>query len=184
VACNVDATLPTERGELPGNGSMVAALRAATGAEPVVAGKPAAPLLETAAAGAKKPLVVGDRLDTDIAGGTAAGLDSLVVLTGVATPASLLTAVPAQRPHYIAADLSSLNGTAEDLRVGPHDGWQITVDGALSASAKGSSDPLALLRALCHAAWESGLTEVRAEDETAGAALAELGLTPSRSAIS
>jgi HAD superfamily hydrolase (TIGR01450 family) len=184
VACNVDATLPTERGELPGNGSMVAALRAATGAEPVVAGKPAAPLLETAAAGAKKPLVVGDRLDTDIAGGTAAGLDSLLVLTGVATPASLLTAVPAQRPHYIAADLSGLNGTAEDLRVGRHKGWQVNLDGVLRASATGPADPLALLRALCHAAWESGVTEVRPEDETAGAALAELGLTPSRSAIS
>src|SRR5437867_3022516 len=49
VACNLDATLPTERGPLPGNGSMVAALRTATGLEPQVAGKPAPTLLLEAA---------------------------------------------------------------------------------------------------------------------------------------
>ena len=47
VACNLDPTLPTERGPLPGNGSMVAALRTATGREPQVAGKPAPALLLT-----------------------------------------------------------------------------------------------------------------------------------------
>src|SRR5438270_767310 len=77
VACNIDPTLPTDRGELPGNGSMVAALGTATGAEPVVAGKPARPLMDEAiaAAGGSRPLVVGDRLDTDIAGATAVGVD-------------------------------------------------------------------------------------------------------------
>jgi glycerol-1-phosphatase len=183
VACNVDATLPTERGQLPGNGSMVAALRAATGAEPVVAGKPASPLFATAAStiGAQNPLVVGDRLDTDIAGAVAAGLDSLVVLTGVATPAGLLVAGPGERPQYLAADLGGLIEPAADLAVGPQKGWQVTVDGdVLSASSHGSPDALGLLRALCGAAWESGMTAVRPEDDRAGAALAELGLTRSR----
>ena len=69
VACNVDTTLPTDRGMLPGNGSMVAALVAATGLHPRVAGKPERPLLDAAVrqVGSSRPLVVGDRLDTDIA---------------------------------------------------------------------------------------------------------------------
>ncbi|WP_344073368.1 HAD-IIA family hydrolase, partial [Prauserella alba] len=111
VACNEDATLPAERGLLPGNGAMVAALRAATGAAPLVAGKPETPLLRLAAdsAGSTRPLVVGDRLDTDIAGAVAAGMASLAVLTGVVTPAALLTAGPAERPGYLAADLAALD---------------------------------------------------------------------------
>lgn len=178
VACNVDATLPTERGQLPGNGSMVAALRTATGAEPVVAGKPAAPLLHTAAdsADAENALVVGDRLDTDIAGALTAGLDSLVVLTGVASPASLLAAIPAERPTYLAADLRGLAGNTDDLLVGPQKEWQVqAAGGALVAS--GTGDSLGLLRALCHEAWETGLTAVRGDDEATRGALAELGLT-------
>lgn len=182
VACNVDTTLPSERGQLPGNGSMVAALRAATGAEPEVAGKPEAPLFTTAAssAGASRALVVGDRLETDIAGAVAAGLDSLAVLTGVATPARLLAAAPAERPHYIAADLTGLTAPADELRVGPKSGWRVQAGhDALTVSSHDSSDGLELLRALCHAAWEAGVTAVRALDEGAKAALGDLGLTPS-----
>ncbi|MET1071974.1 MAG: HAD-IIA family hydrolase [Umezawaea sp.] len=110
VACNVDVTLPTERGLLPGCGALVAALKAATDREPLVAGKPAAPLLEQAAksVGAQRPLVVGDRLDTDIAGAVNAGMDSLLVLTGVSTEAEALALPEGQRPTHIAADLSGL----------------------------------------------------------------------------
>ncbi|GGP63988.1 HAD-IIA family hydrolase [Saccharothrix coeruleofusca] len=111
VACNVDATLPTERGLLPGNGALVAALRTATGVEPLVAGKPATPLLEQAAKslGAQRPLVVGDRLDTDIAGAVNAGMDSLLVLTGVSTEAEARALPEERRPTYVAADLSVLD---------------------------------------------------------------------------
>jgi len=181
VACNVDATLPTERGLLPGNGSMVAALRHATGAEPVVAGKPEAPLFHTAAsaAGAKNALVVGDRLDTDIAGGVTAGLDTLVVLTGVATPATLMAAIPAERPRYLAADLRGLTEDTDELLIGPRKDWQVRLDGD-ALVAKGDGDSAGLLRALCHAAWETGVTGVRAEDDTTRSALAELGLTDAR----
>lgn len=111
VACNVDATLPTERGLLPGNGSLVAAVRTATGQEPLVAGKPATPLLEQAAKslGAQRPLVVGDRLDTDILGAVHAGMDSLLVLTGVST-AQDVEALPEElRPTYVATDLTVLD---------------------------------------------------------------------------
>ena len=87
VAANVDKTLPSERGLLPGNGAMVAALRTATDVKPQVAGKPEPTLLTDALARGTfhAPLVVGDRLDTDIAGAGAAGLPSLLVLCGVST---------------------------------------------------------------------------------------------------
>ncbi|WP_410614624.1 HAD-IIA family hydrolase [Amycolatopsis sp. lyj-109] len=161
VACNVDATLPSERGLLPGNGSMVAALRTAADVEPLVAGKPQPLLFDAAArsAGAERPLVVGDRLDTDIAGAVAAGIDSLVVLSGVATPKQLIEAGPAERGTYLAHDLTALTEAAEDLRIGPRPGWTVTVrDGVLVAD--GDGDDLDLLRALCHTAWETGVTEL------------------------
>ncbi|KOV81607.1 haloacid dehalogenase [Nocardia sp. NRRL S-836] len=111
VACNVDATLPTERGLLPGNGSFVAALRTATGQEPLVAGKPATPLLRQAAKdlGAHRPLVIGDRLDTDILGAVNAGMDSLLVCTGVSTAEEAQALPEDQRPTYVGADLSVLH---------------------------------------------------------------------------
>ncbi|WP_410585504.1 HAD-IIA family hydrolase [Amycolatopsis sp. lyj-108] len=177
VATNVDATLPTERGLLPGNGSMVAALRTATGVEPLVAGKPAPLLFTTAArdAGAERALVVGDRLDTDIEGAVAAGIDALCVLTGVADAASLIKARPEERPRYLSWDLSGLSSRAELLEIGPKDGWRVTAQGDV-LEADGEGDSLDLLRALCAAAWESGITEVRGVGDTARAALGELRL--------
>ena len=117
VATNTDPTLPSERGLLPGNGSMVDVVRTATGQEPHVAGKPALPILRDAMArcGSENVLVVGDRLDTDIAGARAAGLDSLLVLTGVSTAADLLHADPGQRPDLLAADLGALTRRADEL---------------------------------------------------------------------
>ncbi|KDN24112.1 HAD-IIA family hydrolase [Amycolatopsis rifamycinica] len=166
VACNVDATLPSERGLLPGNGSMVAALRTATDVEPLVAGKPQPLLFDTAArsAGAERPLVVGDRLDTDIAGAVAAGIDSLVVLSGVATPKQLIEAIPAERATYLARDLTALTEAVEDLRIGPRPGWTVTTEGGVLA-ATGDGDELDLLRALCHTAWETGVTELHGDAE-------------------
>lgn len=111
IASNTDTTLPSERGLLPGNGSMVAALRAATAQEPVVAGKPGPISMEKAAAvlGAQRPLVVGDRLDTDIAGGRAANMDTLMVLTGVSTLREAKELPPELQPSFIADDLHALN---------------------------------------------------------------------------
>lgn len=176
VATNTDTTLPTERGLMPGNGSMVGALRIATGAEPVVAGKPQPLLFETAArsAEAKRPLVVGDRLDTDIAGAVAAGLDSLCVLTGIATPATLLTAIPAERPTHLGADLTALARPVDELRVGKQTGWEISESDVLTV--RGEGDKLDLLRALCDSAWRTGVAQVRADGDAAAAAVAGLGL--------
>lgn len=187
VACNVDATLPAERGQLPGNGSMVAALRTATDAEPVVAGKPEAPLFEAAAASAESAsaLVVGDRLDTDIAGAVAAGMDALAVLTGVATPYALLTAPPEQRPRYLADHVAAVTADAADLEIGPRASWRLTADGdtLLVASAgerddrgDGAGDGLDLLRAVCDAAWRHGTHRLSAQDDDASDALDALGL--------
>lgn len=111
VAANTDRTLPNERGLAPGNGAMVAALRAASDREPVVAGKPYPPLLENALerAATRAALVVGDRLDTDIDGAENVGVDSLLVLTGVSTFEEL-AGLPAHRwPTYIAGSLAALN---------------------------------------------------------------------------
>ncbi|WP_333620222.1 HAD-IIA family hydrolase, partial [Dietzia sp.] len=110
VASNTDATLPTERGFLPGNGSLVAALVAATDRRPEVAGKPGSEIMRRAAEmiGSRKPLVVGDRLDTDIAGGVAAGMDTLMVLTGVSDSDDAAAADSTHRPTYVAAGMDAL----------------------------------------------------------------------------
>ncbi|MET9489432.1 HAD-IIA family hydrolase [Nocardia sp. NPDC006630] len=134
VAANTDATLPNERGLAPGNGSMVAALRTASGLEPIVAGKPYAPLLEDALArvGTREALVVGDRLDTDIDGAHTVGLESFLVLTGVSTLSDLRTQPPGRLPTYIAESLDALNHPVADTApIAPGDGDIADVIGAL-----------------------------------------------------
>lgn len=173
VACNVDATLPSERGLLPGNGSMVAALRTATGLTPQVAGKPAPTLLLAAArrTDATAPLVVGDRLDTDIEGGRAAGLPTLLVLTGVSTAADLLAAPPEQRPDLVAADLGALADEPGAVQVGSQPAWSVARSGH-GLSLSGDGDPVAALRALCAAHWSDGGGPVTVTANDAGAAVA------------
>ena len=126
VAANVDLTLPSERGLLPGNGSMVAALRAATDKEPQVAGKPGPTLLTDALSRGdfRRPLVIGDRLDTDIAGANAAKLPSLLVLSGVSTARDAVHAAIGQRHTYIAQDLRGIHRTPDELKIGPQSGWR------------------------------------------------------------
>lgn len=111
VAANTDKTLPNERGLAPGNGAMVAALRTATELAPLVAGKPFAPLMADALvrADTRSALVVGDRLDTDIEGANAVGLDSLLVLTGVSTLDELKDAAAEFIPTFVADSLDALN---------------------------------------------------------------------------
>ncbi len=158
VATNGDRTLPTPRGLAPGNGALVAALEVATGRQPVVAGKPELPLHAEAVSrtGAHRPLVVGDRLDTDVEGAVRAGTDSLLVLTGVATMADVLRAGRGQRPTYVARDLTGLLDAHPEprewagwWRVGD---WTACVrDGRLDVA--GDGDPMDGLRAGCAALW-------------------------------
>ncbi|MFC9768061.1 HAD-IIA family hydrolase [Rhodococcus jostii] len=161
VAANLDSTLPTERGLVLGNGSMVAALRTATSREPLVAGKPAAPLMEDAMrrCGCARPLVVGDRLDTDIEGANNVGLDSLLVLTGVSTAVDVLRAAPEQRPTYLASELDALNRPAENSLIGEDSRWSVEFDGTdlviePTIDSAAQVDSAALLRAVAVAAWK------------------------------
>lgn len=110
VAGNADATLPSPRGPLPGNGAFVAVLRLVTGLEPLVAGKPDPTLHRESVdrVGAARPLVVGDRLDTDVLGAVRGGADSLLVLTGVSDRHVLRTAPRGSRPSYVSTDLRGL----------------------------------------------------------------------------
>lgn len=112
VASNTDISVPTARGIAPGNGTFVAAVAAATGRTPVVTGKPHRPIMQLARSRAhsQHPLVVGDRLDTDIAAANAVGMDSLLVLTGVSTWQDLVDLPVADLPTRAAPDLRVLGG--------------------------------------------------------------------------
>lgn len=160
VAANVDATIPSPRGPLPGSGAVVALLTTATGRSPdVIAGKPH-PALHRACVertGAAHPLVIGDRLDTDIEGAHAAGVDSLLVMTGVTGVADLLAAPPRQRPTFLAADLRGLllahptpAGTGTTVEVGTA---RATIRDTVITV--GGSDADDRLRACCVLAWRA-----------------------------
>lgn len=185
IACNNDATLPTDRGELPGNGAMVAALRAATQRSPRVAGKPQRALLDAAVAstGASAPLMVGDRLGTDIAGAANAGIPVLMVLTGVSTPADLLAAEPGLRPDYLAGDLRALHRPASESAIDTQAMWTVRGDEfyieLVTSGDAHIDDPLPALRALCAFRWSQGCgpIEVRAGDSFAEVMLGKLGLS-------
>lgn len=178
-ASNTDLTIPSARGIAPGNGAAVEVVRIATGAEPQVAGKPLPPMhRETVLrTGAKRPLVVGDRLDTDIEGAFNGGVDSLLVLTGVTDARQLVAAEPRHRPTYVDADLRGLltgqpevTGTAGGFGCG---GWTAAVRGD-ELVLEGDGDVLDGLRALCGAAWSYAGEGTCGLD--AGKAVARLGL--------
>ena len=158
VASNADLTLPTRRGSQPGNGAFIQVIATATGVRPLVAGKPESPLQKESVlrTGAKHPLMVGDRLDTDIEGANRVGLDSLLVLTGVTSPAGAILAPPGQRPTYLAEDLAGLLEphpavTSQDgtYRCG---GWAARLDGD-RLELTGDGEPIDGLRAACAVAW-------------------------------
>lgn len=107
---NMDRTFPTPRGEIPGSGAWVSVIVAATGVKPIVAGKPYPYLMELALErlGSKKEetLVVGDRLETDIAAGQNVGCPTALVLSGVSTREQAEGWKPA--PNVIAESLGKL----------------------------------------------------------------------------
>ncbi|WP_125616751.1 HAD-IIA family hydrolase [Specibacter cremeus] len=160
VATNTDLTIPRDRGIAPGNGSLVGAVRQAVDVDPLVAGKPEAPLFRTAAArlGATRPLVVGDRLDTDILGGNNAGMATALVLTGVDTALAALSARTAERPDFLLATLDDLYTGYPVVR---RDGDAFTCGGAMAVVVDGglrvggAADDLDAWRAACAAWWSS-----------------------------
>jgi glycerol-1-phosphatase len=111
IATNPDTSIPTPHGRAPGNGAFIAAVSLVTGRHPdVVAGKPYPALMQESLdrTGAQRPLMVGDRLDTDIEAAVNLSMPSLLVMTGVTDVADVLTASPAQRPMFIGPDLRAL----------------------------------------------------------------------------
>jgi len=164
VATNQDWTMPHSRGVAPGNGTLVSAVHTATGTLPIVAGKPEKPIFDTAVArfGASRPLVVGDRLDTDVIGANRAGIASALVLTGIDGPKQLLAAGADERPTYILDDLRELS-TAYPLPA-VHEGGIVRVrdaairlDGYRLEIVEAGSRPTDLVRAACAIIWGSGL---------------------------
>jgi glycerol-1-phosphatase len=166
IASNADRTIPTQRGIAPGNGAMIEVIRAVTGRTPVVAGKPEPPMHREAMlrSGAARPLVIGDRLDTDIEGAARAGADSLLVFTGVSTAVDAVLAPPHARPTYVGDDLWALHepASASKVKAGANrlGGWTATVEAGSvclrrTAPSIGEPEPLDAVRAICGAVWSS-----------------------------
>jgi HAD superfamily hydrolase (TIGR01450 family) len=166
VATNLDRTIPSPRGPLPGNGALVGVVAAVTGHVPLVTGKPD-PAMHAECVrrtGAERPLVVGDRLDTDIEGARRTGAASILVFTGVTDPATMLTAAPERRPDLIAPDAGGLLSVHPAVTGGPG-AWRCGGWTAATGEAAGvlvlrhdgpdrpDDDGLDGLRALCVAAW-------------------------------
>lgn len=164
VASNLDMTLPNERGMAPGNGSLVSVVRAATGVEPVSAGKPEPTMFQLAAQrrDARRPLVIGDRLDTDLAGARAAGYAGLHVFTGVSSARDAVLASSEERPTFLGADLRSLLVPHPVPTRGEGDWWSCGTaaaavrDGSLTFDGSASSGiTLDHVRAACAAVWSA-----------------------------
>lgn len=195
VATNTDATIPSTRGPLPGNGAMVGVVRDVTGQAPLVTGKPD-PAMHAECVRrtrARRPLVVGDRLDTDIEGARRAGAASLLVLSGVTDPAVLLAASPERRPDLLSQDAAGLLQPhpavvldGQSWRCGvwtARTGEEETVVVLEASGEPGADDGLDGLRALCVAHWSrhpagGASPRVLASGPPAAEALALWGLGP------
>jgi glycerol-1-phosphatase len=127
VASNTDRTIPTAYGVAPGHGVLVETIERFSGVAPVVAGKPERPLLDETVrrTAATRPLMVGDRLDTDIEGARNAEVDSLLVLTGVTGLRELVSAPASQRPTYLAPDLGALVSSHPVPEGSDNGGWRL-----------------------------------------------------------
>lgn len=117
IATNTDRTLPTPNGLIPGTGSILAALAAATGIEPTVIGKPEPMLYKTAMehlnADPKTTAMLGDRLETDILGAQRIGICSIAVLTGITTRDQLETSDI--QPDYVYESIAELADILETI---------------------------------------------------------------------
>lgn len=163
VATNMDWTIPVARGIAPGNGTLVSAVHTAVGRLPVVAGKPERAIFDVAVArfGAQRPLFIGDRLDTDVLGANRAGIDAVLVLTGIDGAKALLAAGPELRPRYILDDLRGLDAPYPTVEMTERGGRRryrcggaaVEIDGRRVRVLKG--DGVELIRAGSAAVWGS-----------------------------
>ncbi|MGX5697149.1 HAD-IIA family hydrolase [Agromyces soli] len=164
IATNMDWTIPVARGIAPGNGTLVSAVHTAAGRFPLVAGKPERAIFDEAVArfGASAPLMIGDRLDTDILGARRAGIASAIVLTGIDRAKQLLAAKADHRPDFILGDLRELHEpypAVETKRGGAvrvRDAV-VRIEGNRVVVVDDGDGGLDRLRAACQAIWASSL---------------------------
>ncbi|MBG6240221.1 HAD superfamily hydrolase (TIGR01450 family) [Mycetocola sp. CAN_C7] len=164
IATNTDWTIPQARGIAPGNGTLVSAVHTAVGRLATVAGKPETPIFEEATArfDATAPLFIGDRLDTDILGANRAGMDSVLVLTGIDKAKHVLAADKFSRPTYIVDDLRQLHEPYPETRMSRNGSEAsvgsavVRIDGNDVVIVREGTSPIDLLRAGCAAIWSSG----------------------------
>lgn len=162
VATNTDWTIPQSRGLAPGNGTLVSAVHTAVGRLATVAGKPEVPIFEEAVSrfGARHPLFLGDRLDTDILGANRAGIASALVLTGVDRPKHVLAAPEGSRPTYILGDLRELHEPYPEVHVkdgvATVRGARVAIDGPDIRILGEGDRPIDLVRAGAAAIWSTG----------------------------
>ncbi|WP_438353250.1 HAD-IIA family hydrolase [Microbacterium sp. CJ88] len=162
IATNTDWTIPQARGIAPGNGTLVSAVHTAVGRLATVAGKPETPIFDEAVArfGARHPLFIGDRLDTDIAGAQRAGIASALVLTGIDRPKHVLAAPANSRPTFILGDLRELHEPYPEVTVkgdltSVRDAV-VRIDGADVHIVRAGERPIDLVRAGAAAIWATG----------------------------
>ena len=162
IATNQDWTIPVEQGIAPGNGTLVGAVHTAVGILPEIAGKPFRPIFDQALRqlDIRQPLMVGDRLDTDIRGANTASFDSAVVMTGIVTRKELLAAGPEDRPKFILQDLTGLferyqapRSTKRGMKCGDS---VVELLGDRVVIVSGNPQSLETLRAACSLIWTSG----------------------------
>ncbi len=162
IATNQDWTIPLERGIAPGNGTLVGAVHTAVGILPEFAGKPFRPIFDAALKqlGVRNPLVIGDRLDTDIKGAIGAGLSSACVMTGIAGKKELLGARSDERPNYIISDLSSLFDDYPKAQLGKDTcrvgSSEVAIVGDRLLLVSGNPADIDTIRAATNLVWSSG----------------------------
>jgi 4-nitrophenyl phosphatase len=117
IGTNPDVSFPTEWGPAPGNGAILAALEAATGVSPVVTGKPEPRMYEEGlrrmGATPETTAMIGDRIDTDIAGAAGVGLTTVLTLSGITTEEDLRAS--SVRPDLVCEDITDLTRRWEDV---------------------------------------------------------------------
>jgi HAD superfamily hydrolase (TIGR01450 family) len=162
LATNQDWTIPREGGIAPGNGTLVSAVHTAVGILPDFAGKPFRPIFDSAVTqlNISRPLMIGDRLDTDIRGGVGFGIDTACVLTGIASRKDLIGARPEDRPTYILQDLRQLfepypqvKVTKRGVKLGKA---EVELIGNKVLVTEGDPRSLEALRAACSLIWSCG----------------------------
>jgi ribonucleotide monophosphatase NagD (HAD superfamily) len=162
IATNQDWTIPLERGIAPGNGTLVGAVHTAVGILPEFAGKPFRPIFDAALKqlGVRNPLVIGDRLDTDIKGAIGAGFSSACVMTGIAGKKELLGARSDERPNFIISDLGSLFDDYPKAQLGKDTcvvgSSEVAIVGDRLLLVSGNPADIDTIRAATNLVWSSG----------------------------